>query len=231
MITFKPAQSTWDEIMKRRKESILQGEITKWDLLGIEKAKGSKVNLDYYSVKIEQLPAHNGKQMSPEELFDHIRRNLNDFIDNDVAEFLPYSENDNTKWQSQNPLDGVMTFHIGGESLNPLINIDDASVICSSYVSNTWIFSTIQNPKDAQHPVSGNRQFGLKNTNGEYVFFTRGADRLTGATDDLIGDPTAFSEADKLWKSLQLKIITFVNENKGFAKFDEFFSQRFDWKK
>lgn len=157
---------------------------------------------------------------------------LYEFKDKDIAELEPYSKADKEKWASSNPLNAVMTFNIYGAIMGiPAGNIDDASVICSDYKETSWIFSTIQNPQDFQHPVSGNRQFGLKYENYEYIFFTRGADRLTGVMDEQLGDPTAFDQADKLWKSMLSKITEFVISHNGQVKSDRIFSERFVWKK
>jgi hypothetical protein len=80
------------------------------------------------------------------------------------------------------------------------------------------------------HPVSGNRQFGIKLlSNGKYEIFTKGVDRLwfqnpggptINATGKLIAylmEPVAFTAADLLWESFQDKTTRYVNINGGNA--------------
>ena len=58
----------------------------------------------------------------------------------------------------------------------------DVQATCAS--DTDFIFSTVDAEKDDEHPVSGNRGFGLKdNLDGTWSFYSMGADRLT---DDLI---------------------------------------------
>ena len=76
------------------------------------------------------------------------------------------------------------------------------------------------------HPVSGTREWGIKPdaTNGGYVFYTTGVDRitdkLTEIIDDLIswsGFQSGFEDGDDLWRSLQDKMIEFINTHGGQA--------------
>jgi len=76
------------------------------------------------------------------------------------------------------------------------------------------------------HPVSGTREWGIKPdaTNGGYVFYTTGVDRitdkLTEIIDDLIswsGFQSGFEDGDDLWRSLQDNMIAFINSHGGQA--------------
>jgi len=174
------------------------------------------------------MPKYNGVDVTPEQLLTYIRVNLGSFIDKNVAEFRPYSIEDRGKWQSPNPMNTVVTFDIKDKNFG---NIDDASVMVTNFSSRGWMFSTVQNPDDNQHPVSGNRFFGYKSNNdGSYTFFAIGADRLTGYLDNRFGDPLAFLQANKLWESFQLNIVNFVNKNGGKATALPSFSIQPTWK-
>ena len=79
--------------------------------------------------------------------------------------------------------------------------------------------------QDGNHPVNGNREFGLtQNPNGSYTFYTRGVDRMTDGLDSIIaqnaniflGSP--FDNPDLLWNSLKTKIFNFVQNNSGSAQ-------------
>lgn len=198
-----------------------------FDILKIEEAKGTVVNLDEFSVKINFLP--NG--MTADGLLNNIRTNINDFVNTSYGEFSPYTlvsnypYNEAETWYSNDPLGSIM--HIG-------INPDDGSVIVSDYSPSSWTFSTISAPYDWDHPVSGNREFGYtENSDGSYTFYTRGVDRFTQKITGevpaavILGDP--FSGGDELWKSFQKGIKDFVNSHGGSATINEPDILRPDW--
>ena len=233
LILFDPMKNTTvSENVKNRAKTQSPLTLFNWHILKICAASGNKVNLDYYSVKIKKLPKFNNVVCSSEFLFEFVRKHLNTFLDNNTASFTNYSSNDGTTWESTNPLTSVMTFHIPIKG--PIF--DDASVICTSYSVNQptgsqWIFSPIQTPNDNQHPVSGNRQFGLRQIGDEYEFYIRGADRLTGTMDQLLGSTSAFEGADNLWRSFQSKLVDFINRNSGEAEIDntKYHWARYTW--
>ena len=175
--------------------------------------------MDYFGVTINTLPVVNGQQLTIRELFEYIRKNINDFLDPSIAEFVPYTPVDLLKWNSTNPVTTLFTIEMD----------DDGSVICSDYKnqsnSSDWIFTTMKTPgwfsdtypEDGFHPVSGNRQFGYKtNVNNSYTIFTRGADRLTNFYHNWFAG-IAFNGADNLWMSFISNIRSFVNSNQGSA--------------
>lgn len=192
-----------------------------WRVQDLNEAEGTVVNMDYYSVTVNQLP---GGETAPQFL-DYIRKNINSFIDPTKAQFDPFDNSEYTLWNSSNYLGSII--HIDMENnnnwsggLHPSQQPDDGSVICTKTQSDHWIFTTITAPGDGEHPVSDNRQFGyIQNRNGSYTFFTRGVDRATGHIDNLVQQNlgTVFTKADELWTSFQQGISNYVNSHGGVA--------------
>ena len=231
LISFRPPTTVQNSV-NQRFSWILKPSVIEH----IENAYG-EINLDYYPVAVSNLPTIPtipGRAATAEEFLSYIRLNINNFVDSGVSAFEPYDNViDNPKWNSSSPLDAVIhiDLRIGSELLNP----DDGSVVVSEFAPDHWIFSTIWAPRDLDHPVSGNRQFGFQQTIDTgapnktiYIFYTRGADRITGFLDNLVSS-IVFSSADKLWRSLQTNISNFVNTNGGLAVSLNPISDRFNW--
>ncbi|MEO0535909.1 MAG: hypothetical protein AAF215_18800 [Cyanobacteria bacterium P01_A01_bin.123] len=221
-----PNLSAWKELISFRPLHSVQNAviIARCKIQTIEKALGD-VNLDYYPVEVSKLPKNNGKSMTPEEFLSYIRLNINRFVDTNISEFKPIDSSAEILWTSKKPTDAVISIKMKLAS----ISVDKGSVIVSRFSSDNWIFSTVYTAQDLYHPVSGNRQFGfIKEENNKYIFYTRGADRLSTRLDRLGGN-TAFSAADSLWKSLQKEIFDYVNQNGGSAKILPEISKRYDW--
>jgi hypothetical protein len=191
-----------------------------WNILELENAGGVQINLDYYAVKIDKLPPYT----TAEELINEIRSNINGFVDTEVSEFTPFPgiSNESNRWQDY-PLGSIIQIDMGAEYIG---NIEDGSVICSNYQDTTWTFSTIKCPADFEHPVSGNREFAIKQLpDGSYEIYTSGVDRITSVTDDIVrfiletgADYNPYFEsADKLWKSFQDNVLEYVNQTGGSA--------------
>jgi len=104
-------------------------------------------------------------------------------------------------------------------------------VVLSKKDSNGWIFTTIKDPYNFHHPVSGNREFGImKLRDGSYEIYTSGADRLTMTFDQIAStmskifsqqynlDPyitlngIQFANADYLWMSFLQGVTKFAEE-------------------
>ena len=201
-------QDVWDELFF----------FNEWDILTVQEAKGNIVNADFFSVQIDKLP----DGTLPEDFVNQIRKDINSFVDTYYSTFEPYEEwpIEESLWLSDNPLGTILSIEMS--------IFDSGSVICSDYKGTSWKFTTIQNSGDKQHPVSGNREFGLiENNDGTYTFYTMGVDKVTGLLDVLlqtaigqtfpIYDPF-FDNADKLWISLTEKVAKHVNDNGGNAK-------------
>lgn len=217
-----------------------------WDVQDISRADGNIVNMDYFPVRIDRMPKVNEKEMSPLAFFEHVRKNLDDFIDpNTGVKFRPIDtvrvgdklKGETELWNSNNPYLAVLSIKI--PLMGPYFN--DGSVICSNYDAyegygseeSEWIFTTLQSPVDGSHPVSGNREFGyVKNSDGSYTFYTRAVDRvkldwITDAGSLLFG--IAFSASDRLWSSFQKGIEDFVKTHSGEARAESSKNVRPDW--
>ena len=219
------AQQTAPQSVINKLEQEYYGDI---NILSLEDAAGTVVNMDYFSVDVNNLPSG----MSAEELLNEIRMsNINDFIDTKYASFSPYdypgySFDEASVWHSSNPLGAVLSIDI-------LLPADDGSVVVSKFNSTGWTFSTLSDPWNFDHPVSGNRSFGFtQNNDGSYTFYTRGVDRITQGFDNFIAqnfldDP--FEDPDALWSSFQQKLSNYVNQNGGSATANEPKTYRPDW--
>ena len=176
----------------------------------IEDAESDDVNLDFYPVQIDTFPTVDGYQLTGPEFVSYVRTHFNDFIDTFYSVFYPFKPDpDGPKWNSNNPLGAV----IGIDLLGP----DNAAVVCGEADDIHWRFVTVRTSLEdtGSHPVSGTREFGLRNGN---IFYTRGADRTTGFPESLpLGPDIAFGVGKKLWSSLQLKTTEFVNNHGGKA--------------
>lgn len=198
------------------------------DILSIQDAAGTVVNMDYFSVNVSSLPSG----MSTSDLLSEIRMsNINNFIDTDLASFSPYDKigypyDEAAVWHSSNPLGAVLSIDIA-------LPVDDGSVVVSDFNSGSWTFSTVSDPWNFDHPVSGNRMFGfLQNDDGSYTFFTRGVDRITRKIDNIVAqnfldDP--FKDPDALWTSFQQKLKDYINQNGGNATANNSVTYRPNW--
>ncbi|HFK5545425.1 hypothetical protein HZP56_10335 [Elizabethkingia anophelis] len=241
---FKPEKEQLDKLksivdISSSSSSVTPGGITVQrvaSLQRIDDAYSPAVNMDYFPVRINQLPVINGIRSTPEQFLNHIRTNINNFVNNSYSEFTPYNNygvDDRALWNSSNPLGAIIKIDIKGP--------DNGSVMVTNYKSNKWTFSTIYEPKYKTHPVSGNRDFGFtQNTDGSYTFYTRGVDRLTTIDATTVqnseflsymmgGSP--FSQADKLWTSFQEKINKYVTDNEGRSSIEKQEIYRPDWAK
>ena len=241
---FKPEKEQLDKLksivdISSSNSSVTPGGITVQRVASLQKiddAYSPAVNMDYFPVRVNQLPIINGIRSTPEQFLNHIRTNINNFVDKSYSEFTPYNNygvDDRALWNSSNPLGTIIKIDIKGP--------DNGSVIVTNYRSNKWTFSTIYEPKYKTHPVSGNRDFGfMQNTDGSYTFYTRGVDRLTTIDATTVqnseflsymmgGSP--FSQADALWTSFQNKINNFVNSNQGSSSVAAQEIYRPDWAK
>lgn len=176
----------------------------------IRDAVGS-LNLDRYEVRCTRLPSG----YTAEALLDHVRRNMNSFVDTGNTEFDPYSAADRTRWEGPSPVGAIFNLDIIGP--------DNAAVVGSLVEPRRFRFTTIETPDTGSHPVSGHREFGVRPEGDAHVFYTRGADRSTlGIAETLI-----FAGGDSLWKSFQRKLAAFINANGGAATAPARFSERF----
>lgn len=192
----------------------------------IDDAYSAVVNMDYFPVKVDQLPIVNGQRLGPGQFLNYIRTHINDFTDGSKT-FVPYNQygiNDTDKWNSTTPKGSIIAIDLAGP--------ENGSVITSYSSTDMWTFTTIHEPMYGDHPVSGNRNFGYTlNNDGSYTFYTRGVDRLTSWDGSKLQEFTniPFNKADELWKSFQNAISNFVNSHNGVATTNKAETFRPDW--
>jgi V8-like Glu-specific endopeptidase len=171
------------------------------------------LNLDRYEVRIATVPSGH----TAASLLEHVRTHLNDFLDTDNSEFIPYEAgDDDVKWASASPVGTVFKIDVVGP--------DNAAVVASLVEEHRWRFTTVTTEWSGAHPVSGHREFGVRTeADGAVVVYTRGADRAT----DGLGESIVFFGADHLWRSFQGRLTDWVNANGGAASISDTFSERF----
>jgi hypothetical protein len=185
------------------------------------------ISLDYYPVRVSAMPG-----MQAAELLEYVRRNINHFIDKLPigCEFNLYEPLiDGPAWAPLFLDTGFPGALLSIDFYGYQINVDDGSVALTEITPDHWIFSTLWTPGDLHHPVSGNRWFGFQPTvAGEFIFYTRAADRLTTWVDEVAAE-TVFAGADSTWRSFQARLATFVNSNGGMAVVEAPTVNRYDW--
>ena len=208
-----------------------------FEIQKLSDADGAKMNLDFFSLKIDQLPP--GFDVG--SLFTSIRTNFEQFMDNRITSLEGYDAGETKIWYSQNPISSIMRFkgyHFG-------INVDDADVITSqySYSANAayWVFTPIYDHStfsgDNGHPLAGNREFGIapSRSGSGYIFYTQGIDRLYGITDIFAKKMhyDFFADAQRLWTNVMGNIANYINQAGGKASFNsnDIISKRIDYEK
>ncbi|MEP6502446.1 MAG: papain-like cysteine protease family protein [Betaproteobacteria bacterium] len=172
------------------------------------------LNLDFYKVDITRFPSG----WDGPKLLAHFMRHINDFIDTDNTEFIPYAPGDAQRLASANPVGTVFKLDIAGP--------DNAAVVISDVKPRYFSVSTLHTPDTGDHPVSGHRMFGFEPEDGKVVFYTRAADRPTLLPQGF--QQLIFKGAEMLWQSMQKGVAAFINGNGGAATIVEPFSERFD---
>ena len=240
----RPALQEWAELISFRPPVPMQlGLNARFQVFGvparvihaIESAVGP-INLDYYPVRVEALPTNGSATMTAAELLETIRRNINMFVDGSPngCNFDPYDPAiDTPAWLppflSTGLPGAVISIDMFQQVAGLAVNVDDGSVVAAEISTDHWIFSTLWTPNDGGHPVSGNRRFGFEPRNaGEFIFYTRGADRTTTTVDNALA-ATVFGAAHRLWLSFQRRVAAFVNNNGGRAHIEDAISNRYDW--
>lgn len=200
----------------------IQGDT--WQIQAIQNASGIAINLDYFSVIVTQLPS---QYSTPEALLNGMRLNFNNYINTYLSSFSPNPllPGESDRWASQNPLGTIMSISIPGNS---------GSVITSAYDDHHWVFSTIHDPLNNNHPVSGNREFGFTPLgNGSYNFYIRGVDRIDNKYVESLGSltnpPLPFLAADALWQSWQNGFASSITSNGGKATTQQPTMNRPNW--
>jgi peptidoglycan hydrolase-like protein with peptidoglycan-binding domain len=200
-------------------------------LHALEDARGP-INLDYYPVRVAAMPTGGGATMTAPQLLEFIRRNINSFVDGSPngCNFSPADALiDTPAWLPPFLDTGFPGAVVSIDMFSSGVNVDDGSVVLADIGMDHWIFSTLWTPDDGSHPVSGNRMFGfVPSSAGEFIFYTRGADRTTSIVDETLS-ATVFGAAHRLWLSFQRRVAAFVNGNGGMAAAETPLSNRYDW--
>jgi len=210
-------------------------------------ATGSLMNVDLYRVNITELPPG----YSASELFDYIRANFNTFVSGDVPDYgvvstfgaYPHEEK---IWNSSNPNSAIMRFRGNLHGLN----LDDADVITTNYTRSedysSWTFKPVENynwlsqftGSDKEHPLGGNREFGIQKQGLNHVFYIQGVDRLWSFMDVIavgnklpLSGQNFFEVAGAMWKQVMTKVAAKINNMGGKATFnpDEVISKRINY--
>lgn len=183
---------------------------------------GNIVNMDSYAVNISSLPTG----FTPETYLEYIRTNINSYVDNSLSQFT-FPNGELSRWMSNDPIGTYSTinFYLPFSS----IPANQGTVVVTRTDPHRWVFSTVRTTFDGNHPVSGDREFGItQNSDGTYTLYTRGVDRIT-STLSLIGRDFIFDSGARLWRSLVQKVVADVNGRGGAATPGETVSYRPDW--
>lgn len=172
--------------------------------------------------------------MTARSLLEYFRTHINSFIGPSAGgvSFAPYHDvpfDDADRFNSpyEASLGALISINIPG--LGPNFLGDDGSVILSEYYYNAssdyarFTFTTMETPLDNEHPVAGNREFGVyadPKRLGEYTFYTMGVDRVwdLGAAFKN-GVANGFERGDELWSSIQANILQYIINQGGQAEF------------
>ncbi|MGF7079277.1 hypothetical protein [Mucilaginibacter sp. UYCu711] len=215
--SFHPSQSVMNRISSLQTISTELQSIDPFVLQNLDNAFGTVVNSDFFPIQITSMPT--GMNMAT--LTEYFRQNINNFTSG-KATFSPYVGFGVNETQLFN--------QYGAGSLGAVVHIDmadDGTVIESDYQSNNYgtyfKFSTMTSPFDFNHPVSGNREFGIypdSNNPGTYTFYTMGVDRTSDWMFAFANNFNAvFNGADQLWTAMQTNMINYINTHGGQASF------------
>lgn len=209
----------WRHLLRWRVPSAIRSEVSRrgFSIQTFASARGD-LNLDLLEVKVSRLPSG----QSAEDLIRHIRINMARFVNPTLTRFDFFSAADSRKWSGSSPEGTMFNLRIPG---------DNAAVVASKVEPRKWRFTTIETPTTGTHPVSGHREFGIRETDDDgYIIYTRGADRFTYPSAMGALETPAFAVAERLWRSFQEKVAEHVNRNGGSARVLTPFRRHFSWR-
>lgn len=230
-----PGLRDWEPLISFRPPADIQATVNKRFRGGkracqaIEEGHGP-INLDYYPVRVTELPSAAGRKMPPEEVLEHIRRNLTVFVENSPngCKFSPYDADiDRDAWLPPT-IGGAAGAVLSIDMIGNGVKADDGSVVLAESATDHWVFTTLWTPGDLYHPVSGNRLFGYVPEAGGFVYFIRGMDRVSTLVH-AAGMAAVFASSDHVWRSWQQRVAEFVNGNRGAAAVEPSVANRYDW--
>ncbi len=212
LLNMRPSAEALNDQRARRNRDKVAFEVQR-----LENSSGAHVNFDTYAVEITGLPTKG--PATPELLLAHIRQNLNSFFDHSASTFVSHTPGDATDWAGGGaaPLGSLMVFKIPAPLTGGVVQ-EWGAVVTSASSPTMWVFSPVKidHLRPGEHPVSGNREFGIRSVGeGKYQIYTRAADR---PTDKIFPrESTVFKGADKLWQSWQARVVDYVKANGGSA--------------
>lgn len=190
-------KSEWIDMLSLDADRALNSKITL--VQDIATTGTGDVNLDFNSITFDS----NGKTAA--QWMADFRDDIDSYIYKGTTySVAPYDDENKRRWESSIPVGAIMVFDLS----KLVIPFERGAVVVSCHDPETFVFSTISisgltNPGD--HPVSGNRGFGIKdNQDGSVTFFTKAADRLKGdnAVFQAIGSKKTFELGAKVWEGL-----------------------------
>jgi hypothetical protein len=192
------ARSSWNELFTLKANKSLNSVIT--SIQDIDADGEGDVNLDYYAVTIDGNGDSAGKLLA--ELRSHLQSHIYGGTTYTVG---PYDNDNKAKWDSAAPKGAVMVFTLAGFPVAPF---ERGAVVVSCYDAQSFIFSTVSihgalEPGD--HPVSGNRGFGVnKNADGSLTIYVKAADRrkANNNTFAAMGSKKIFDLGAEVWQGL-----------------------------
>jgi hypothetical protein len=210
---FSPSQAVMDRINSLQGLSSLSFDT--FNIQNLNDAFGPVVNSDFFPVRINQMPTG----MTPASLLEYFRTQM---LTSNQNGFSPYN---------YGPINDSYLFNQpGSASIGALVHIDllaDGTVIESDYRTSanaaSFKFSTMTSPYDGNHPVAGNREFGVyadQTRPNEFTFYIMGVDRTNDWMYGTMNSfDTGFYLADALWTSMQQQMINYINSHGGQAGF------------
>ena len=182
---------------------------------------GDYTNIDFYSVRIDKMPIKTDKTVyTPEELFKLFRTNLIDYVNKTGNTTLEYYNNNidiKSMWESDNYNGSLFTFNM---NKGP-INLDDGTVMAYNVSNLNFTFGTMTSTFDREHPVAGNRKFGIQSTcTGDdcyYEIYIRGIDKTYGLQNIATTEEFVFQAAEELWRSVINNVVSDINKMGGTA--------------
>lgn len=153
-----------------------------YNIQSLTEASGAIVNCDCFPMRITQMPSG----YTPENLLEYFRTHINSFIDRSLGmSFGPYYQgtvfDDSPKYYAPYDASVGSLWHL---VLGPYPGLDGSvvesgynHVVNGNYQSHYFTVSTMETVTDFEHPVAGNRRWGIfsdPDHPGEFNFYTMG---------------------------------------------------------
>ena len=197
-----PDAADWDDVRLLKADKSLNPAIEFVQTLGDTGA--GDLNLDYYAITVDRTGSAKG-------MFAEFRKQMGELLfRNKTAtregfySLRGYDSANEAKWASSTPVGALMTFVLFQRAG---MEFERGSVVVACSDDTSFVLSTVNTPADGDHPVSGNRAFGIvDNNDGSVTFFTKAADRVKGSSYfDLLGKAqraATFRAGSTIWERL-----------------------------